>query len=519
MAGVVNSVLEKLHISKPKEEPATAPDAKDVDELRSKFDSADQGHVLQYYDELSVPEKASLYRQLANIDPKHINSLADKALKPPKDDTKSEPPKLEPLPDSASASVMLSHQDDLDAWTHSGLELVAQNKVAVVLMAGGQGTRLGSSAPKGCFDIGLPSHKSLFQLQGERIIKLQQLAAAKLQKEGVVIPWYVMTSGPTRGPTQEFFEKNNFFGLAEENVLIFEQGVLPCISNEGKIIMESKSKMAVAPDGNGGLYQAMVVSPVLGDMRKRGIGHIHAYCVDNCLVKMADPTFIGFAASKKVSIATKVVRKRNAKESVGLILSKNGRPDVVEYSEIDAETAEARDAKNSELLKFRAANIVNHYYSFEFLDSIPQWSHRLPHHIARKKIPHVDMQTGQQVKPEKPNGIKLEQFVFDCFPFLEMNQFACLEVRREDEFSPLKNAAGTGEDDPDSSRADIMEQGRRWLVAAGCTVTSEDAKKSGVEVSPLISYGGEGLAFMKDKQLSAPAVLEREEPAPAVGKP
>jgi UDP-N-acetylglucosamine/UDP-N-acetylgalactosamine diphosphorylase len=201
-------------------------------------------------------------------------------------------------------------------------------------------------------------------------------------------------------------------------------------------------QVAVAPDGNGGLYQALITSSVVSDMQKRGIEHIHAYCVDNCLVKVADPTFIGFAASKNVDIATKVVRKRNAKESVGLILQKNGKPDVVEYSEIDAATAEAKDSSNSELLKFRAANIVNHYYSYRFLESIPEWSRKLPHHVARKKIPTVDLNTGEPVKPDKPNGIKLEQFVFDCFPLLPMDKFACMEVRREDEFSPLKNAKG-----------------------------------------------------------------------------
>jgi UDP-N-acetylglucosamine/UDP-N-acetylgalactosamine diphosphorylase len=198
----------------------------------------------------------------------------------------------------------------------------------------------------------------------------------------------------------------------------------------------------VAPDGNGGIYQALIGSGVVADMKKRGIEHIHAYCVDNCLVRVADPTFIGFAASKNVDIATKVVRKRNAKESVGLILQKNGKPDVVEYSEIDSATAEAKDPLNPEILKFRAANIVNHYYSYNFLENIPKWAHKLPHHVARKKIPCVNTETGESVKPEKPNGIKLEQFVFDCFPFLSMDKFACQEVRREDEFSPLKNARG-----------------------------------------------------------------------------
>jgi len=318
-----------------------------------------------------------------------------------------------------------------------------------------------------------------------------------------------MTSGPTRKPTEQFFEENKYFGLNRNNVIFFEQGVLPCISNEGKILLENKGKVAVAPDGNGGIYQALIGSGVVQDMEKRGVKHVHAYCVDNCLVKVADPTFIGFSAEKDVEIATKVVRKRNAAESVGLIMQKNGKPAVVEYSEIDKELAEAKDAKDSDLLKFRAANIVNHYYSFRFLESIPDWAHKLPHHVAKKKIPCVN-DKGEQIKPEKPNGIKLEQFVFDCFPFLPMEKFACMEVKREDEFSPLKNAKGTGEDDPDTSRKDILLQGKRFLEEAGATVVSEDAD-AGVEVSPLISYGGEGLDFLKGREIKAPAVIEKEE--------
>ncbi|KAI9670025.1 MAG: UDP-N-acetylglucosamine pyrophosphorylase [Alyxoria varia] len=511
MAGVVNHLLEKLNLSKTSGEPAKPPDPQDLKELREKYTQAKQDHVFHYYDGLPDSGKASLYEQLVPIDPRHVNELAEKTLKPAKpEDESKEPPKLDPLPDSASASVMDSKKEDLAKWHDHGMELVSENKVGVVLMAGGQGTRLGSSAPKGCYNIGLPSAKSLFQLQAERIVKLQELAAKQSKHEEVVIPWYVMTSGPTKQPTQDFFEKHNYFGLSKQNVLIFEQGILPCISNEGKIIMESKDKVAVAPDGNGGLYQAMVVGSVISDMHKRGIEHIHAYCVDNCLVKMADPTFIGFAASKEVDIATKVVRKRNAKESVGLILQKNGKPDVVEYSEIDNATAEAKDSKSPELLKFRAANIVNHYYSFSFLENIPTWAGKLPHHLARKKIPFINLENDQIVKPDKPNGVKLEQFVFDCFPFLPMDKFACLEVKREDEFSPLKNAKGTGEDDPDTSRNHILDQGRRWLETAGAVVVSE-TDQTGVEVSPLISYEGEGLAFLSAKQIHAPAVVEKEE--------
>lgn len=463
------------------------PTAEKLAELRQKYAQAGQDHVFSFYDELTDDEKASFLEQLESFQPERINEITHRALNPPAEDEGKAGGQLEPMPESGRASILDSKQDDLDAWYNQGLDLIAQNKVAVVLMAGGQGTRLGSSAPKGCYDIGLPSQKSLFQIQAERIRKIEQLAAQKSGAAAPVVPWYVMTSGPTRGPTEEFFKEHNYFGLNPENVFIFEQGVLPCISNEGKILLQSKSKVAVAPDGNGGIYNALVVQGVIADMRKRGIEHIHAYCVDNCLVRVADPVFIGFSASKDVDIATKVVRKRNATESVGLIVLKNGRPGVVEYSEIDAVTAEAEDPDQPGVLKFRAANIVNHYYSFRFLESIPVWAHKLPHHVARKKIPTLDLVTGEEIKPTKPNGIKLEQFVFDVFPMLELDKFAMLEVRREDEFSPLKNARGTGEDDPDTSKRDIMAQGKRWVEAAGATVETETLDQ-GVEVSPLFSY-------------------------------
>lgn len=271
-----------------------------------------------------------------------------------------------------------------------------------------------------------------------------------------------------------------------------------------------------------------MVDNVLPDMKQRGIKHVHAYCVDNSLVRVADPVFIGFSASKDVDLATKVVRKRNATESVGLIILKNRKPDVVEYSEIDSETAEAKDEKNKDILKFRAANIVNHYYTTRFLDTAPEWIDALPHHVARKKIPYCDTTTGEQHKPENPNGIKLEQFVFDIFPRIPLNKFACMEVKREDEFSPLKNARGTGEDDPDTSKRDVLAQGKRWAEAAGATVTSEEPV-TGVEISPLISYvrvllhllqlaaankidrqGGEGLEFLSAKQIKGPAAIEKE---------
>ena len=242
----MSALLEKLHLtSKSTKSPTKEPDAESLKELRKKYDDAEQGHVFHYYDELDKSGKAALYSQLSDIDPERVNEIVKDVLHPQKADKDDTPAKPEPLPESACASIIDSNASDVESWERYGLQQIAENKVGVVLMAGGQGTRLGSSAPKGCYNIGLPSEKSLFQLQAERIIRIQALAAQVHAKSTAVVPWYIMTSGPTRAPTEAFFQKNNYFGLQKENVLFFEQGVLPCVSNDGKILLEDKSKVHV----------------------------------------------------------------------------------------------------------------------------------------------------------------------------------------------------------------------------------------------------------------------------------
>ncbi|KAK9469517.1 nucleotide-diphospho-sugar transferase [Lipomyces arxii] len=454
------------------------------EELKTAYTAAGQSQVFTFYDSLDESAQKSLLSQLGSIDPARVSRIAATVLSTsPEDSSKST--EIAPLPETSTASTLTASKGELKVWEENGMALIAENTVAVVLLAGGQGTRLGSSDPKGCFDIGLPSHKSLFQLQAERIISLQNLVEKVTGKLEIVIPWYIMTSGPTRGPTEAFFKKNDYFGLAIENIKFFEQGVLPCIDNSGKILLEQKDKVAVAPDGNGGIYRALVQEGVLKDMEERGIKHVHAYCVDNCLVRIADPVFLGFATSRDSLVATKSVPKRSPTESVGLIVSKGGHPAVIEYSEISPEMA--HQTLDSGELAFRTANIVNHYYSVEYLRTIPTWTDNyLPYHVARKKIPCVDLSSGAPISPTKPNGIKLEQFIFDCFPQMELTQFSNIEVLREDEFSPLKNKVGTvGEDDADTSRADLLKQGKRWVEAAGAIV---DEILLGVEVPPIVSY-------------------------------
>lgn len=281
---------------------------------------------------------------------------------------------------------------------------------------------------------------------------------------------------------------------------------------DGKVILETPSRVAVAPDGNGGLYAA-TRSPlssadkshtVLTDLAKRKVLYVHAYCVDNCLVRVADPVFLGYCIEKQADCAAKVVPKSYPTESVGVVARRGSKYSVVEYSEISKEQAERRDSETGELA-FRAGNIANHFYTTAYLNGVESFEEELAFHIARKKIAYTDLETGATVKPTSPNGMKLEMFVFDVFPHTE--RFTVLEVVRNEEFSPLKNAPGTGSDDPDTSRRDLLAQHKRFLERAGATV------KEGVEIelSPLISYAGEGLESVKGKVFSKSGIVEATE--------
>ena len=239
---------------------------------------------------------------------------------------------------------------------------------------------------------------------------------------------------------------------------------------------------------------------VLSDLTKRKILYVHAYCVDNCLVRVADPVFLGYSIQKQADCAAKVVPKASPTESVGVVACRGSKFSVVEYSEISSEQAQRRDPDTSEL-SFRAGNIANHFYTTTFLNRVESFENELAFHIARKKIPHVDLETGDTVKPSQPNGMKLEMFVFDVFPFTE--RFAVLEVERREEFSPLKNGPGTGSDDPDTSRRDLLAQHKRFLEKAGAKVN--DGVE--IELSPLVSYAGEGLESVKGKTFTKSGIV------------
>lgn len=415
---------------------------------------------------------------------------------------------LEPC--EAVTSLQSCPPEDKERWHKAGLLAIAEGKLGALVLAGGQGTRLGSDRPKGEYNIQLPSGKPLFQLMAERITRLKEVAAAAAGKEAsaISLPFYVMTSPMTDKETREFFSLHAFFGLPKEDVFFFSQGTLPCMSMEGKILLESAGKVAEAPDGNGGIYRALHLSGAVADMEKRGVVGLHVFAVDNALVRVADPVFLGFCLESKADVGSKVCPKTGPHEKVGVLCRRGGAYAVVEYSEMDRASQEALDAATGKL-KFNAGNLCIHYYSLAFLQG-PASPAQLPkvYHLAKKAIPVADEGTGNTVSKEQlkalgNTGIKLESFIFDVFPAAQ--RMSVLEVVREEEFAPVKNAPGSKEDSPDTARQLTHALHSKWLAAAGVSVSSSSGASASVEVSPLVSYGGEGLLAVAEAVAAAAA--------------
>lgn len=334
----------------------------DVQSLKETLSRYNQSHLLQYWESLSESEQEYLYKDVTSIDLGKVSSIFAKSQEP---DEELDESLLEPLPSDVFESVTTSSEARLRVYRETGLKAISDGKVGVLLLAGGQGTRLGVKYPKGMYNVGLPSGKTLYQIQGERIRRLEQLATDLTGQIGGHIPWYIMTSEQTKEPTLKFFADHSHFGLSRENVIIFEQSTLPCFTFDGKIILDGKEKVARAPDGNGGLYDGLKREKILDDMELRGVEYVHVYCVDNILVKMGDPTFIGYCITKGAHAGAKVVEKSFPTEAVGIICKVKGSYQVVEYSEITQKTAEARDAAGK--LTFNAGSICNHFFTTDFL--------------------------------------------------------------------------------------------------------------------------------------------------------
>ena len=407
-----------------------------------------QEHLLKFYDELNDAQKEELLDQILSIDFKLMGELYEKAMKEVdfKDVT------VEPI-DYVDKSKLTA--SETKQYEEKGIEAIKSNKFAVVTMAGGQGTRLGHSGPKGTFDMGLPSHKSLFELLCDTLKMANE-------KYGVVIPWYIMTSRENNKATIEFFKEHKYFNYPKESIKFFIQGELPMIDTKGKILLDEAKMVKKAADGHGGTLKAMGKQKIIKEMEKSGIEWIFVSGVDNVLVKLVDPLLIGMSIENKVLGAVKTIEKTDPKERVGVFCRKNKKVGVIEYTEISDEMANLRDKYGS--LVYGDANAIFHLYNIKGLEKVSDL--RLPYHKAFKKAKYIDS-NGKLVEPQKPNAFKFELFIFDSYEMLD--DVVVLRVKREEEFAPIKNAEGV--DSPETARKlytdywnkrKYMEQYDKW---------------------------------------------------------
>ena len=469
------------------------------EQIRERLEKYGQVHLLKYWEEISEEQRRHLKSDIEELNLEELTRFYERATASLNEGKEKLDDRIEPIPESQFLSISRTSDEKKKFYKNEGLLQISKGHVGVLLMAGGQGTRLGSKLPKGMYNVGLRSQKSLFRIQAERILSLQRLAYELTGQEGK-IPWYIMTSEHTMEPTRAYFESNHYFGLRKKDIIFFEQGSLPCFSFGGKILLDEKHSISKAPDGNGGIYRALRDKHILADMNNRGLLYLHAHSVDNILIKVADPIFIGYCVSQKADCAAKCVEKSQPNEAVGVVCIVDGKYQVVEYSEISEKTSELKNPDGR--LRFNAGNICNHFFTTAFLNKIGStYEKELKLHVAQKKIPFVDS-TGVRANPDKPNGIKIEKFVFDVFEFAE--KFVAVSCPREEEFSPLKNSESVGRECATTARMDIHRLHKKYIEDAGGVVYGDEC-----EISPLLSYAGEGLEkIVKNKTFKSPVYLK-----------
>lgn len=420
------------------------------EQQHSLLSQRNQHHALKWWPELDNALRAMLLDDLESIDWSLIDGLIESHVRRRPDPVK--PKDIRPV-HVWSHVPPPERQAEYHEAIQLGRSLLRQGKVAAFTVAGGQGTRLGIDGPKGAVCVSPFGNATLFDLFAGMV------KSASL-RHGVSIPWLLMTSPANHQQTIDFFRERHYFGLSIDQIRFFAQGMLPAFEFDGKLILEAKHRLAMAPDGHGGSLKALVKSGSLVELRTKGVEIISYFQVDNPLVQPFDPLFIGLHAMTRSDMSTKVVPKADDLERVGNVCLADGRTTVIEYSDLSEELARAKNPDGSRMLN--AGNIAIHLLNTSFVDRVVQRSFQLPFRRADKAIPFVD-ESGQSVKPTAPNGVKLETFVFDVLPLA--NNPLVLEVNRKEEFSPVKNA--TGVDSLVSSQEDQVERAYRWLEATG----------------------------------------------------
>jgi UDP-N-acetylglucosamine/UDP-N-acetylgalactosamine diphosphorylase len=455
--------------------------------VRATLERHGQVHLLTFAPQLNASQLKHLLDQIAAINFDGLDHLIETYVRQrPHLDLPSD---LEPAPYYPFRGGKGAF--DAQSYRAVGENLIRRGKVAAFTVAGGQGTRLGWNGPKGTYPATVVTGKPLFRVFAEQILATQRNYA-------VTIPWYIMTSPINDAQTRAFFADNNYFGLPDpqRNIFMFPQGVLPSIeAPSGKLLLSAKDEIAVNPDGHGGSIKALRSSGAIDDMRARGVEHISYFQVDNPIVRAIDPIFLGLHATapdSSAEISSKMVAKAYPDEKVGVFCrNAAGKTMVIEYSDMPAHLAQQTNAGGS--LRFIAGSIAIHIISVNFIERLTANPHRfaLPYHRADKKVPHIDLKTGELIEPAQPNAVKLEAFVFDAIPLARSS--IVYQTDRVEEFAPIKNAQGV--DSPATSHQIQSDRHGRWLRQRGVEIPldAQQHVQAMIEISPLTAMEADDL--------------------------
>jgi UDP-N-acetylglucosamine/UDP-N-acetylgalactosamine diphosphorylase len=443
------------------------------DVLRDRLRRFGQEHVLRWWPELADAERDALIAQLQWLD---LGQLLQ--LYAHRDETFQLPPV------EAIAPVPVAQLHPGDRATHQlGEEALRRGAVAALVVAGGQGSRLGFEHPKGMFPISPVRNKTLFELHAEKLLALAR-------RYGRPLPLLVMTSPATHDETVANFRAHDHFGLLPAEVTFFCQGTMPALDMAtGKLLLEERGRLFASPNGHGGVLLALADMGLLAKLRDRGVETIFYFQVDNPVLKMADPLFVGHHLRTNSEVSTKVVAKEGPTDKLGNLVLINGRCGIIEYSDLPDTLAHQRDEQGR--LRFRVGNPAIHLFSVEFLERVSQGEDRIPFHVARKKVPYLD-DAGNLVQPAKENALKFEMFIFDVLPRAE--RWSVVETTRRTDFEPLKNA--TGPDSPATVRQAMSNLAADWLEQARVQVPRTPTGDAAVplEISALFALDAEELA-------------------------
>lgn len=403
------------------------------EEVTELLKENNQLQVLRFYDELDQEQRKKLLKQIKEVDFSILKLVEDREKEIAKG-------KITPLTGTVTVDEIKKREEE---YRRVGLDAIRKCEVGAVLLAGGQGTRLGSAEPKGMYNIGINQTLYIFEMQIRNLMKV-------VEESGVWIPLMIMTSVKNDAQTREFFKEHDYFGYDPEYVMFFVQEMAPAVDYNGKLYLEEKDSLALSPNGNGGWFSSMKKSGILDKAKKMGVKWLNVYAVDNVLQKMADPLFVGATILSGYPVGSKVVRKAAPDEKVGVLCKEDGKPSIVEYYELTDEMMEEKNADGE--LAYNFGVILNYLFRVEDLETIAD--KHLPLHIVEKKIPYVN-EEGEKIKPDQPNGYKFENLVLDMIHMLD----DCLayEVVRNKEFAPVKNKEGV--DSVESARKLLIENG------------------------------------------------------------